>query len=105
MFLGGDFLRYKICYDNKVRKKQIGIGCFSTKQIKYIIVGLMAAVTTIFILTGSTSCLREMFFRRNADTARRAINDMTSDLKNGESIVEVVQTFCREILDCADIRE
>lgn len=92
-------MRYTIDYEEKYDFKDKNCHLYSNNKIKNVLLGVIVLVFATILFTGG---VRRLFFE-NVEEAKRALNDMTSGLKDGERVVDVIQTFCREIFDDSDV--
>lgn len=94
---------YRIEYDGEVvrwkqeRMQLHRILCYS------LICFLLFAGLTYFLWPAGWQAMEQCFYPGDTLVTKTALHHMALNLRNGEDFGDVVVTFCREILDGAEI--
>ena len=94
---GVDDLGYQITYENGTMRKQT----LRRRRIKWkrLGIGLSAAAMAVTMLVPQGRLwLRDLILPGDEEVTAAALEEMVSDLRDGQPIGEVVEAFCREII-------
>lgn len=90
-------MAYRITYENKTIKKDL-----CNVKYKVNIKRICSILTvTIMLITFFHSKVRRFLLPGDPEVTERALNNMVTNIKNGEQFVDALTDFCEEILDNA----
>ncbi len=101
----GDFMSYRISYNNSV---PIGKSRIRFKLRKRVIlkaaIMLLICATVLFAINHKDGLVIKYILPGDSEVTERAISIMLNDIKDGRPVKDSVVTFCREIIDNASVQ-
>lgn len=92
-------MAYQIKYGPAVKgEKAVGIW-----KKRLVVIFLIAMLTSVMEIAGIGSFVRGKLLPGDQEVTANALQTMTDRLREGESVAEVIECFCREIIDNADL--
>ena len=92
---------YYIQYEQGSTRKIKIPDCISGFDSKSIFRIMIAIVFVFFVIMGAY--YGDCFIPGDKEVTKAAFTDMVEELENGESMQNAITTFCREVLDGAEL--
>ena len=96
-------MAYTIQYGAPARAEAAWIKGQKKRSKRYIALGLVIALILSIFLLGSEESVQRFLIPGDPEITKAAVTQFTQNIQQGDNFKQAITTFCREIIESAEI--